>query len=184
MSERTRERTVTHTRYGIIYSPCPPRARRYSRDLLVRATSALLNTYLTEKSWVVPHMLQLDIYFKSRKGCILVWWSCAMLVMLYSMIEEHQSCLMHHSAWKKMPTVQRYNPLNQLIDLLTYWLIDLLTYLQLTFAFLLSKPHIMHIQSFTPSSVKERRQRSCRAADGSRGARKFPSSPRILYLFM
>ena len=125
VSERTRERTVTHTRYGIIYSPCPPRARRYSRDLLVRATSALLNTYLTEKSWVVPHMLQLDIYFKSRKGCILVWWSCAMLVMLYSMIEEHQSCLMHHSAWKKMPTVQRYNPLNQLIDLLTYWLIDL-----------------------------------------------------------
>ena len=35
-----------------------------------------------------------------------------MLLILQNMIEEHQSCLMHHSTLHKTPTVQRYSLLN------------------------------------------------------------------------
>jgi len=39
-----------------------------------------------------------------RRGEILVWLY-DMLVMLQSVIEERQSCLMHHSTWNMTPPV-------------------------------------------------------------------------------
>jgi hypothetical protein len=35
--------------------------------------------------------------FKVKRGYILVYWLYAMVVILQSVVEEHQSCLVHHS---------------------------------------------------------------------------------------